>query len=220
MTVGARIHRLHSELPDNIKLLAVSKFHSVETIREAYNAGQRRFGENRVQELAGKVICLPQDVEWHFIGHLQANKVKYLVPFVHTIQSVDSRNLLSEINHQAEKVGRQIRVLLQIHIAQEAHKFGFSFEEAETLCQEQLQMLYPYVRIAGLMGMASLTDDREQIRREFATLHRFFLQLQERRFSATDFNELSMGMSDDYQIAIEEGSTLIRIGSKIFGART
>jgi len=220
MDFAERLYRLKSELPGNVRALAVSKFHSESVILEAYEAGQRIFGENRVQELLPKYEHLPKDIEWHFIGHLQANKVKYIVPFIHAIQSVDSLKLAEAVNKEAEKCRRKIRALLQIHIAQEEQKFGFSYDGIMDLLKKDAFRSLENLDIAGLMGMATLTDDQSQIRNEFHRLHCFFQQLKNEYFAANDsFNELSMGMSDDYQIAVDEGSTMIRIGSKLFGSR-
>jgi pyridoxal phosphate enzyme (YggS family) len=220
MNIAENLNRIKNDLPDTVRFVAVSKFHPVAVIREAYDAGQRIFGENRVQEIVSKHEQLPQDIEWHFIGHLQANKVRYLVPFVDTIHSIDSEKLLNEVQKEAQKCNRKIKVLLQIHIAQEEHKFGFSFEEAETWIQNNRSEAYPNLILSGLMGMATFTDNQEQIRREFQSLATFYRSLKETYFSTNNaFKELSMGMSDDYPIAIEEGSTLVRIGTKIFGER-
>lgn len=220
MSLAERLYQLKSELPENVRLLAVSKLKSESVIMEAYHAGQRIFGENRVQELLPKYEHLPKDIEWHFIGHLQANKVKYIAPFIHTIQSVDSLKLAETVNKEAEKCKRVIRILLQIHIAQEEQKFGFSYDETVDLLKNDRFGSMKNLEISGLMGMATFTDDSAQIRREFNSLHRFFLQIKSEYFAGNHlFNELSMGMSDDYPIAIEEGSTMIRIGSKLFGAR-
>jgi len=187
---------------------------------EAYRAGQKIFGENRVQELLPKYDHLPKDIEWHFIGHLQVNKVKYIAPFIHTIQSVDSLKLAETVNKEAEKINRKIRVLLQIHIAQEEHKFGFSYEEAEDLFKNHIFNSMENLEISGLMGMATLTGDYSQIHKEFNRLNNFFKQIKSVYFSCDNsFKELSIGMSDDYLTAIEEGSSMIRLGSKIFGSR-
>ena len=218
--ISENLHRLKSELPDNVRLLAVSKLHSESVIMEAYNVGQRIFGENRVQELLPKYEHLPKDIEWHFIGHLQANKVKYIAPFIHTIQSIDSFKLAETVNIEAEKCNRKIRVLLQIHIACEEHKFGFSFDEAEDLLKNGSFFSLANLEISGLMGMATFTDDLAQIRDEFKKLHNFFQYIKTGFFAGKNyFNELSIGMSDDYLIAVEEGSTMIRVGSKLFGLR-
>jgi len=220
MDIAERICRIKSELPENVRLLAVSKFHSESVIMEAYRAGQRIFGENRVQELLPKFDRLPKDIEWHFIGHLQANKVKYITPFIHTIQSIDSLKLAETVNKEAGKCKRKIRALLQIHIAREEQKFGFSYDEAEDLLKNDALRSMTNLDVSGLMGMATLTDDQIQIRNEFHQLHCFFLRIKNDYFAKNDsFNELSIGMSDDYLIAVKEGSTMIRIGSKLFGPR-
>jgi len=199
----------------NTTLVAVSKTKSVEAILEAYNAGQRIFGENKVQEMVEKYEALPKDIQWHLIGHLQTNKVKYIAPFVSLIQSVDSFKLLQEINKEAAKNNRIIDCLLQIHIAKEETKFGLSFDEAKKIIFSPETKALKNIKIVGLMGMATNTDNQEQIREEFRTLHKFFLNSQ---FSTIN-SQLSMGMSSDYKIAIEEGSNLVRIGSAIFGER-
>ena len=220
MDIAERICRLKSELPDNVRVLAVSKLHSESIIMEAYNAGQRIFGENRVQELLPKYENLPNDIEWHFIGHLQANKVKYIAPFIHTIQSIDSLKLAETVNKEAEKCNRKIRVLLQIHIAEEEHKFGFSYDEAEDFFKTGTFCSLANLEISGLMGMATFTDNNVQIRSEFSSLNNFFQKIKTGYFAGSDsFNELSIGMSDDYLIAVEEGSNMIRLGSKLFGVR-
>ena len=220
MDIAGRFLQLKSELPENVRLLAVSKLHSEQVIMEAYQAGQRVFGENRVQELLPKYEHLPKDIEWHFIGHLQGNKVKYIVPFVHTIQSIDSLKLAEIVNKEAGKCRRKIRVLLQIHIAKEEQKFGFSYGEIEGLLEKNMLNSMPNLNISGLMGMATLTDNQAQIRSEFKQLYQFFQQLKTGFFANNhSFNELSMGMSDDYPIALEEGSTMIRVGSRLFGIR-
>ena len=220
MSIALKIKEITNELPKQTRLVAVSKFHPVSSIREAYDAGQRIFGESRVQELMSKYDQLPSDIEWHFIGHLQVNKVKYIAPFIHTIQSADSLKLMVEINKHAGNLGRKIRVLLQIHIAQEESKYGFSFDEIEDLLKKDAFSAYPHLIIAGLMGMATFTDDEKQVREELSGLASFYRKIKNTFFpDSADFKELSMGMSDDYPIAVEEGSTLIRIGSKIFGNR-
>jgi len=218
--ISENICRLKSELPDNVSLLAVSKLQSESVIMEAYRAGQRIFGENRVQELLPKYEHLPKDIEWHLIGHLQANKVKYIAPFIHTIQSIDSLKLAEIVNKEAGKCNRKISVLLQIHIAQEEHKFGFSYNEAEELFKSGLLCSMTNLEISGLMGMATFTDDHSQIRNEFNRLNVFFQQTKSSYFADNDyFKELSIGMSDDYLIAVKEGSTMIRIGRELFGNR-
>ncbi|AYA35899.1 YggS family pyridoxal phosphate-dependent enzyme [Hymenobacter oligotrophus] len=220
MSIADNIRAFQQELSGtNCRLVAVSKTHPVELIREAYDAGQRLFGENRVQELTAKQPELPADIEWHLIGHLQTNKVKYIAPFVHTIQSIDSLKLLQEVERQAAKHQRQIRVLLQFHIADEETKFGLSWAEAEAMLRDAAQQLQ-HVRIAGVMGIATNTDDEGKLRQEFGTLRGYFERLKADFFADNqDFNEISMGMSGDYRVAIEEGSTLIRVGSAIFGHR-
>lgn len=214
------IHQINNELPSSVRLVAVSKFHPTEAIKEAYQAGQRIFGESRMQELVKKHEDLPKDIEWHFIGHLQTNKVRYIVPFISLIESIDSPRLLKEVNKQAAEAGRTVNVLLQLHIAQEETKFGFDFEECRTYLAEGSWRELNNVRICGLMGMASNTDCMEQVKQEFASLHTFFKEVKETFFAGKDyFQEISMGMSHDYPLAIEQGSTLIRVGSKIFGER-
>jgi pyridoxal phosphate enzyme (YggS family) len=201
----------------NISLVAVSKTKPVESIKELYELGQRDFGENYVQELVDKQQQLPHDIRWHFIGHLQTNKVKYIAPFVHLIHGIDSFKLLKEVNKQAIKLNRIIQLLLQVHIAQEETKFGMDEQELEQLFTKenvQLQEL-KNIRICGLMGMASFTEDQNKIRTEFRYLKSLY-----DRFSGNQFSVLSMGMSSDYEIAIEEGSNLVRIGSLIFGERS
>ena len=189
-------------------------------IQEAYDAGQRLFGENHVQEMTQKYALLPKDIEWHFIGHLQTNKVKYIAPFVSLIHSVDSLKLLKEINKQAEKAQRIIPCLLQIHIAKEETKFGFSFDECREMLQQGEWKNLKNVQLCGVMGMGTFTDNVDQVRSEFHSLKDFFDEIKENVFSDNpSFREISMGMTDDYPIAIEEGSTLIRIGTKIFGER-
>ena len=218
MSIAENLRKIRETLPENIRLTAVSKFHPESVLMEAYDAGQRIFGENRVQELIPKYEHLPKDIEWHFIGHLQANKVKSIAPFIHTVQSVDSLRLLEEINRYARKYNRKINVLLQIHIARETHKFGFFYEEIENLLERGAFDALENVRIDGLMGMASLTDDEGLIRREFNGLSAFFTKIKSDYFAGSpDFNVLSMGMSEDYLIAVGEGSTMVRIGSGVFG---
>ena len=200
--------------------MAVSKTKSEEDIMTLYNEGQRIFGENKAQELKGKYEHLPKDIEWHLIGHLQTNKIKYIAPFVSLIHSIDSHDLLKEVNKHAIKHERVLNCLLQFHIAQEETKFGFLLDECEAMLNDPDFADMQNIKICGVMGMASLTDNQEQIRQEFRTLRQYFNLLKEKYFSDNpDFKELSMGMSDDYPIAMEEGSTLIRVGSAIFGAR-
>jgi len=198
-------------------LIAVSKFQPIDTIKEAYDAGQRIFGENRVQELVSKQPVLPDDIEWHLIGTLQTNKVKYIAPFISMIQSVDSLKLLQEINRQAEKNARTIRVLIEVHIAEEESKHGFSVAECESLFSSRIIGQFAHIQVCGLMGMATFTDDTEQVKREFGLLKSLFEKI--KAMPDTDkliFTELSMGMSDDYHIAIEKGSTMVRIGTALF----
>ena len=214
------IQAINSQLPPQTRLVAVSKYHPAEAIMEAYEAGQRIFGESHVQELQRKATELPQDIEWHFIGHLQTNKVKYIAPYVSLIHAVDSERLLAEIDKQGKRIGRRIPCLLQLHIAREETKFGFSIEELLNLLDSGAHLAYNSVIISGLMCMASNVDDEEQIAAEFVRAHALFLTLKDRYFKHnTDFAECSWGMSDDYHLAVAHGSTLVRIGSKIFGSR-
>jgi pyridoxal phosphate enzyme (YggS family) len=218
--ISERILSIVNELPTGVRLVAVSKTHPVEAILEAYNAGQRIFGENRVQELTGKQPHLPADIEWHLIGHLQSNKVKYIAPFVSMIHSVDSFKLLREISKEAEKCARQIDCLLQIHIASEETKFGLDSSELTDILDHIKQEPLSGVRIRGLMGMATFTDDLEVVAMEFAGLQSLFHEIRQAYFrDDPQFNELSIGMSGDYQIAVKYGSTLVRIGTAIFGVR-
>lgn len=221
MSVKENILEFHELLKDkNCQLVAVSKTKPVEMIQEAYDAGQRDFGENKVQELREKPDQLPSDVRWHMIGHLQTNKVKYIAPFIHLIHAVDSLKLLKEINKQAEKSNRTINCLLQIHIAEEEHKFGLSKDELNDLLSSAAFKALTNIKVVGLMGMATYTDDENQIRTEFQTLKQIFDMAKENhQASNIEMREISMGMSDDYPIALEEGSTMIRVGSKIFGPR-
>jgi len=220
MSIADNIKRITSELGENTKLVAVSKTKPNENIMEAYNAGQRLFGENKVQELVEKYETLPKDIEWHFIGHLQSNKVKYIAPFVSLIHGVDSFKLLKTINKEAKKNDRVIDCLLQFHIAQESTKFGLDEEEADVLLNDKQFKEFENIRIAGVMGMATYTDNFDQVRNEFRSLKNIFDRLKEKYFAGDNsFKEISMGMSGDYKVAIEEGSTLVRIGSSIFGAR-
>ena len=213
-------HNINDNLPEGVRLIAVSKTKPEEDIMTLYNEGQRIFGENKAQELKGKYEHLPKDIEWHLIGHLQTNKIKYIAPFVSMIHSIDSYELLKEVNKHAIKHERVLKCLLQFHIAQEETKFGFLLDECEAMLNDPGFADLQNVKICGVMGMASLTDNQEQIHREFHTLHEYFDLLKTKYFSINpDFKELSMGMSEDYPIAIEEGSTMIRVGSAIFGAR-
>ena len=220
MNITENITRLKASLPAGVTLVAVSKFHPVEALQEAYNAGQRVFGESRAQELTAKQKVLPSDIEWHFIGHLQTNKIKYMIPYVAMIHGIDSYKLLAEVNKQAVKAGRTVNCLLQIHVAQEETKFGFSPEECKEMLNAGEWKELTHVHICGLMGMASNTDCIEQINREFCSLNRLFNEIKTTWFTHSDtFCELSMGMSHDYHEAIAAGSTLVRVGSKIFGER-
>lgn len=220
MNITRQLLRLKASLPDKVTLVAVSKFHPVEALQEAYQAGQRVFGESRAQELTAKQKVLPGDIQWHFIGPLQSNKVKEIAPFIAMIQSVDSLKLLQEIDKQAAKNGRTIRVLLEIRIAQEETKHGLSCEECRALLDHPLLPDLKNIQICGLMGMATYTEDTAQITREFQGLKAFFDELKNSYFkNSDDFTELSMGMSYDYPLAIQEGSTLIRVGTFIFGER-
>ncbi|MGL4228491.1 MAG: YggS family pyridoxal phosphate-dependent enzyme [Tannerellaceae bacterium] len=220
MSISANLADLRKEIPQQVTLVAVSKFHPAEAIQEAYDAGQRIFGESKVQELTSKITHLPEDIQWHFIGHLQTNKVKYIAPFIDTIHSVDSLKLLIEIDKQAAKQNRVINVLLQMYIASEETKFGLSQEECITLLESQAYKECTNIKVRGLMGMASFTENESQVHKEFAELKSIFSQIKEQFFANdTSFDTISMGMSDDFGIAIEEGSTMVRVGSKIFGQR-
>lgn len=220
MTIHENLLQIKKELPPQVKLLAVSKTKSPEEILEVYNAGHKIFGENKVQELTSKFEILPKDIEWHMIGHLQTNKVKYIAPFIHLIHSVDSLNLLKEINKQAQKNNRIINCLLQIYIATEETKFGLNdLELQELLANEEYKKL-ENIKIVGLMGMASFTPEVSLIKSEFKKLFDIFVKTKQEYFSTdAEFKEISMGMSSDYPIAIEQGSTIVRIGSKLFGER-
>ncbi len=215
MSIQENLKTIETTIPANVTLVAVSKTKPVEDLQEAYAAGMRDFGENKIQEMCDKYEVLPKDIRWHMIGHVQTNKVKYMAPFVHLIHGVDSLKLLKEIHKQAEKNNRVIDVLLQQFIADEETKFGLDKEEIQHIMQEEIQHL-PNVRVVGLMGMATFTDDEKQIRNEFKTLKSNFDSLKN---NFENLTVLSMGMSGDYQVAIEEGSTMVRIGSSIFGHR-
>lgn len=221
MGIQTTIKEIRNQLPDQVRLVAVSKFHPIQAIEEAYAAGQRIFGESKVQEMDEKHAALPSDIEWHFIGHLQTNKVKYIVPYVSMIHAVDSYKLLVEINKQAAKCGRTIPCLLEIHIAQEDSKFGFTFQECRDMLKAGEWQSLTHVDICGVMGMATNTDNETQVYHEFETIYHFFEELKSTYFKAasSSFKEVSMGMSHDYPLAIRAGSTLVRIGSKIFGER-
>jgi PLP dependent protein len=216
--VSANIRKILEEIPPHVKLVAVSKTKPVELIEEAYASGQRAFGENKVQEMVGKHEQLPKDIEWHLIGHLQSNKVKYIAPFVHLIHAVDSLKLLEVINKEGEKNNRTINCLLQFHIAQEETKFGLDVAEAKALLNSDSYKAMKHIAILGVMGMASFTEDEGQIRKEFQLLRSIFRGLTS-EISNPNFEILSFGMSGDYRVAIEEGSNMIRVGSSIFGER-
>jgi len=218
--IANKLQKLYGELPKEVTLVAVSKTKPISDLQVAYDAGQRVFGENKVQEMCAKWEQLPEEIKWHFIGHLQRNKVKYLAPFVNLIHGVESFRLLKEINKQAKKYNRVIDVLLQFFIANEETKFGLSFEESQSILVDENFKELQNVRVCGVMGMASFTNNQEQIREEFKTLKSIFDKLKFTFFdNETSFNVVSMGMSGDYKIAIEEGSTMIRVGSSIFGKR-
>lgn len=220
MSIAENIDQIKALLPAHVKLVAVSKTKPSEDILEAYHHGQKIFGENKVQEMVGKYESLPKDIEWHFIGHLQTNKIKYMAPFVSMIHGVDSFKLLKSIDSEARKTGRVISCLLQFHIAEEETKFGLSLEEALEMLNSETYQSLNNIAIKGVMGMATYTDDEQQIRKEFATLRSYYEILKKDYFAqAPSFKEISMGMSGDYLIAVEEGSTMVRIGSNIFGER-
>lgn len=220
MDIKNNIIKIRQNIPEACTLIAVSKTHPVDVIQAAYDAGQRVFGENKAQELVAKHEVLPKDIQWHMIGHLQTNKVKAIAPFVHLIHSVDSLKLLQEINKQAQKNNRIMEALLQVHIAEEETKYGFSMEEIRALVNDGALTTLSFIKIVGLMGMATFTENKDQVRKEFKRLKRFFDELQATSLpSNMVMEELSMGMSGDYEIALEEGSTMIRVGSAIFGER-
>ena len=219
MAIVENLLKIKKEIPKNVMLVAVSKTKPESDILEAYNADHKIFGENKVQELVDKHENLPKDIEWHFIGHLQTNKVKYLAPFVHLIHGVDSLKLLKEINKQAVKNERIINCLFQFHIANEMAKFGFYKEEVIELLQSDDFKALKNIRVLGVMGMATYTDDESQIRQEFSNLKSYFDEIKEKYIVQDYFSEISMGMSADYKIALEEGSTMVRLGSSIFGIR-
>lgn len=217
MTIKEKLDSLSASLPSDVKLVAVSKMQSPERILEAYSAGHRRFGENKVQELIAKMPVLPKDIEWHFIGHLQTNKVKFIAPFVHVIQSIDSLKLLMEVDQQAENNSRVISCLLELYIASEETKYGLYFDEAEELLKSEEFKNLNHVKIVGVMGMATFTDNTEVVEMEFRKLREYFDSLSRKYFSTNPgFREISMGMSSDFRLAIKQGSTMVRIGSAIF----
>ncbi len=220
MSVAENLNRIKSTLPAGVRLVAVSKTKPEADIMEAYNAGHRIFGENHAQEMKQKHADLPTDIEWHFIGHLQTNKIKYIIDYVRLIHSIDSANLLQAVNKEAAKHNVVVNCLLQFHIATEETKFGLTLDEARQLLESDEFRAMQNVRICGVMGIGSLTDDRDQTNREFAHLKQIFDTLKADYFAdADDFKELSMGMSGDYQLAIAHGSTMVRVGSSIFGQR-
>lgn len=220
MDVQANLKKVLNDIPQQVSLVAVSKTKPVEMIRKVYDAGQRDFGENKAQDMAAKYPQLPNDIRWHFIGHLQTNKVKYIAPFVYLIHAVDSLKVLKEINKQAAKNDRVIDCLLEFHIAREESKFGLKMDEAEAILQSDAFKQMQNIRLCGVMGMATYTDDKQQVADEFHQLTLYFKELKQKYFSSAGyFKEISMGMSGDYPIAIREGATLVRIGSKIFGER-
>jgi len=220
MIIAINLERINSQLKTDVQLVAVSKTKPASAIQEAYDAGQRVFGENRPQEMQSKAKELPQDIEWHMIGHLQSNKVKYIAPFVALIHSVDKLSLLQEINKRAAQHNRCIDVLLQMYIAKEESKFGMDDSEINSLLSSEEFLILKHIRVVGLMGMATNTKDETIIRKEFAALKQHFDVLKSTHFSnQKSFKEVSMGMSGDFKIAIKEGSTMVRVGSAIFGAR-
>jgi pyridoxal phosphate enzyme (YggS family) len=211
---------LNNLTPTSTTLVAVSKTKPAEAIQELYDLGQRVFGENKVQELAWKYEALPKDIKWHAIGHLQTNKVKYIAPFISMIHSVESLKLIKEVNKQAKKNDRVIEILLQFRIAEEDTKFGLELSETQEILKSDFYKNAENIKVVGVMGMATFTDDKNQVRNEFQTLKNIFKELQEEFFESDDsFKEISMGMSGDYKLAVEEGSTMVRIGSLLFGAR-
>jgi pyridoxal phosphate enzyme (YggS family) len=220
MSIASAIEEIKKTLPKHVQLVAVSKFNPIEALQEAYEAGQRLFGESQAQEMLPKAQAMPDDVKWHFIGHLQTNKVKYIAPYVACIESVDSLKLLVEINKQAAKIGRVIPCLLQFHVAQEETKWGLTKEECEEILSSEEFTNLRNVRIDGVMGMASNTDNEARIRADFAEITRMFVYLKLHYFAASQhFKHISMGMTHDYPIAVKEGATLVRVGSGIFGER-
>jgi pyridoxal phosphate enzyme (YggS family) len=217
MSVVSVLENLRSELPANVKLVAVSKFHPVSVLKEAYMAGQRVFGENRPQEFAAKVPNMPSDIEWHFIGHLQTNKLKFVLPYAYMVESVDSMHLLRAINSWCGQAEIVMNILLELHLGAEETKHGFTEDEIEATLNDNGD--YPNVRICGLMGMATNTVDSDAVRSDFERISAFKNKMEKRHPELTEFKELSIGMSGDYRIALEYGSTIVRIGTKIFGPR-
>lgn len=220
MSIAQNIERITAQLPQGVKLVAVSKFHPIERLQEAYAAGQRIFGENRAQELAAKAPQMPSDVEWHFIGHLQKNKVRMIMPWASTIQSIDSTELLQLVNKEAARIDRHVNVLLQLHVAKEQTKSGFTVEEVLKAASEGAFSNLSNVTITGMMAMATFTSDMEQVASEFEQVHDTFVKLRDNYFAGDErFKEISMGMSNDWPIAVQHGATLVRIGTDIFGPR-
>ncbi len=219
-SIQAAIASIRSELPEGVRLIAVSKTHPAEYIKEAYEVGQRDFGENKVQEMTDKADALPADIRWHMIGHLQTNKVKYMARYVYMIHSIDSQKLLETVSKEAQKAGRTIKCLLQVHVAKEETKFGFSPEALMSFLESGEYKQLQNVSICGLMAMATNTEDETEVEREFETARELFTDVKNHYFAdSQEFKELSMGMSGDYAIAVRHGSTYVRIGSKIFGQR-
>jgi len=220
MDIAKNLEKIKSDLPEGVKLIAVSKTKPNDAILEAYQTGHRMFGENKAQELIRKHEELPEDIEWHFIGHLQSNKAKYIAPFVSMIHSIDSFKILKIVNKEARKNDRVIPCLLQFHIAEEESKYGLTEAGAREILESEAYKNMQNISIAGVMGMATFTDDSEKVRSEFRRLKSIFNELKNKYFADNpEFKEISMGMSDDYPLAVEEGSTIVRVGSKIFGAR-
>ena len=218
--IKENLNIVRATVPSDVTLIAVSKTKPVSDLQEAYDAGQRIFGENKALEMRDKHQALPDDIQWHFIGHLQTNKIRYIAPFVTLIHAIDSLSLLEAVNKEAAKNNRVINCLLQFHIAQEETKFGLDMEEARMMLESESYKNLNNINICGVMGMATFTDDAAQVRDEFKSLKNIFETLKENYFKGNEsFKEISMGMSDDYPIAIEEGATMVRVGSKIFGAR-
>ena len=220
MSIAENLKTVKASLPEGVRLVAVSKYHPVEDVEEAYRAGQRIFGESHEQEIRIKHEQMPKDIEWHFIGHLQTNKVKYIVPYIDMVEAVDSLKLLREIEKQAAKCRRVVKVLLELHIAEEATKYGLTLDDCREMLAGGEWREMEHVKICGLMMMASFTDNKEQVAREFQTACDFFDEVKRDYFVDDDeFCERSWGMSDDYPIAVEHGSTMVRVGTMIFGAR-
>ena len=220
MSIAENLSELHSQIPDGVQLVAVSKFHPVQRLMEAYNAGQRIFGENRAQELVQKAPLMPQDVQWHFIGKLQTNKVRMIMPHVAMIQSIDSIKLLQLVDKEAARINRKVNVLIQLHVAQETTKSGFTVQEVLEAAEAGQLQGYENVTICGVMGMATFTSDQEQVAHEFALIKETFNTLKSKHMTDNPhFTQVSMGMSDDWPLAVQQGSTIVRIGTHIFGPR-